>query len=112
MNVRFASPHFSNNRDKLGCYFPMLVRVRLKHGPIVQKRRGKNRKIAAALSAFLTPAALMCSILALWKIGSDLDLTGEFAIAEGIFSRWQLWLAAAAGLQVSAWVLNRYGISD
>ena len=90
----------------------MLVRIRLKQGPTVQKRKGKNRKIAATLSAFLSPAALMCSVLALWKIGSDLQLTGEFAIAEGIFSRWQLWMAAAAGLQASAWILNRYALPD
>lgn len=90
----------------------MLVRIRLNHGPTIQKKKGKNRRIAAALSGFLTPAALMCSVLALWKIGSDLELTAEFAIAEGIFSSWQLWVAAAAGLQVSAWVLNRYGLSN
>lgn len=90
----------------------MLLRIRLKHGPTVQRRKGKNRRIAAALSAFLTPAALMCSVLALWKLGSDLDLTGQFAFAEGVLSRWQIWGTAAAGLQAGAWVLNRYGLSD
>jgi hypothetical protein len=90
----------------------MLVRIRLKHGPTVQKKKGKNRKVAVALSLFFTPAALMCSVLALWKVGSDLELTGQFAFAEGMFSRWQLWGTAAAGLQAGAWVLNRYGLSN
>ena len=90
----------------------MLVRIRLRHGPTVQRKQGKNRKVAAALSAFLTPSALMCSVLALWKIGSDLELTGQFAFAEGLLSRWQLWTSAAAGLQAGAWILNRYGLRD
>ena len=90
----------------------MLVRIRLKQGPTVQRKQGKNRRIAAALSAFLTPAALMCLVLALWKLGSDLEVTGQFAFAEGVLSRWQLWGSAAIGLQAGAWILNRYGLPD
>jgi hypothetical protein len=50
----------------------------------------------------------MCGALALWRIGADLKLTGDFAITQGLFSRWQVWGLAALGLQAGAWVLNRH----
>jgi hypothetical protein len=35
--------------------------------------------------------------------------TGEFGIATGLFSHWQVWLGFGALLQYIAWALNRYG---
>jgi len=61
------------------------------------------------LSALLTPAALMSSAMALWRLAADRKWTGEFSIASGVFSHWQVWLVFAALLQFTAWALNRYG---
>jgi uncharacterized membrane protein AbrB (regulator of aidB expression) len=61
------------------------------------------------LAALLTPAALMASVLAAWRIAADLNFASRFAIPTGLFSHWQVWLGAAIGLQLCSRVLNRYG---
>ena len=58
---------------------------------------------------FLTPLALMALALGVWRLGSDLKWTGEFAISSGIFSHWQVWLAMAGLIGTCAAILNRYG---
>jgi hypothetical protein len=87
----------------------MLVRIRFGRGRRVLRGSRKNRKVALALSALLTPAAVMATALALWRLAADMKWTGEFAIASGLFSHWQIWLACAVALQRAAWFLNRYG---
>lgn len=88
----------------------MLVRVRFAKGPKLGSRRTeRGKKAALALAALLSPAALLASVLALWRISADLNFTNRFAIASGLFSHWQVWLAAAAFLQLCSRVLNRYG---
>jgi hypothetical protein len=62
-----------------------------------------------ATGALLTPAALMALVLGCWRLASDLNLTGEFVIARGLFSHWQVWMVLAGILQTCASVLNRYG---
>jgi hypothetical protein len=86
----------------------MLVRIRLKPGWSGPRRERASNQLALAVSALLSPSALMCGALALWRIGADLKLTGDFAITQGLFSRWQVWGVAALGLQAGAWVLNRH----
>jgi hypothetical protein len=90
----------------------MLVRIRLKYGSSVPARESRSSQVALAFAAFLSPSAMMCGALALWRIGADLKLTGEFAITQGIFSRWQLWGVVALGLQVCAWTLNRHNFPE
>jgi hypothetical protein len=51
----------------------------------------------------------MAFVLGLWRIAADLQWTGDFAIAEGILSHWQVWIAGAFVLQLITWLLNRYG---
>src|SRR5207248_7850597 len=87
----------------------MVLRIRFGRGRQIQRRTGKNRRLALALSALLTPAAVMASALGVWRLAADMKWTGEFGIASGIFSHWQVWLASAAVLQRGAWMLNRYG---
>jgi hypothetical protein len=90
----------------------MVVRIRFAKGPTLRRKRGNNRKVALAAGALLTPAALVASVLALWRIAADLRVTNSFAIASGLFSHWQVWLAAAVALQVCSRMLNRYGKGD
>lgn len=87
----------------------MIVRIRLEGGRRLQNKSGKNRHLALAMAALLTPAALMAYALGLWRLGADLQLTGAFAISSGFFSHWQVWLPLAVVLQLTALALNRYG---
>lgn len=87
----------------------MVVRIRFRKGPKLGQRRQKNRRIALAAGAFLTPAAVVAMLLAVWRIAADLNWTNSFAIPSGLFSHWQVWLAGAVLLQLCARTLNRYG---
>ena len=88
----------------------MVVRIRFEKGRAIRNRGPKpNRKLALALAALLTPAALIASVLAAWRIAADLNVASGFAIPSGIFSHWQVWLGAAVALQLCSRVLNRYG---
>jgi hypothetical protein len=87
----------------------MVIRIRFEKGPKVALRRGKNRRVASAVAALLTPAGVIAFFLALWRAAADLNWTNSFAIPFGLFSHWQVWLAAAVLLQTCAHLLNRYG---
>jgi hypothetical protein len=90
----------------------MVLRIRFGKGPKLGSRRTeRHRRTALAAAALLTPAACIAMILALWRIAADLRFTSSFAIASGLFSHWQVWLAAAVILQLCSRVLNRYGHS-
>jgi hypothetical protein len=90
----------------------MVVRIRFQKGPKVTKKGRKNQRVALAIAALLPPAALCAGVLGFWRIASDLNWAGSFAISTGIFSHWQVWLGAAAVLQLCARALNRYGKSS
>src|ERR1700684_534226 len=87
----------------------MVVKIRFQYGPRVSRRGRKNRHLALAAASMLTPAALTACALALWRLAADLHMAGQFAIAEGIFSHWQVWFAGAILIQLVAIFLNRYG---
>jgi len=87
----------------------MVIRIRFGPGPKVAKKRRKNRRAALALGALLAPAAVMALALGCWRIAADLSWTSSFAIPSGFFSHWQVWLGAAAALQLCSRILNRYG---
>jgi hypothetical protein len=86
----------------------MIVRIRLKQGRPVRRKRGKNRHLALAFGALLVPAALMAYVLGFWRLASDMQLAGEFGIT-GLFSHWQIWIGLGFLLHVTASALNRYG---
>ena len=90
----------------------MRVRIRFGKGPRVARKKGKNRRFALAAAALLTPAALLAAVVGLWRIAADMGLAGNFAIASGLFSHWHVWLVAAGGIQLCAYILNRYGKRD
>jgi hypothetical protein len=89
----------------------MLIRIRLRRGPAIRRRRGKDRLLALAVGSLLTPLAVMAAGLAVWRLGADLNWMGQFAITDGLFSHWQVWVAMAAILQLGATLLIRYGRS-
>ncbi|HZT31548.1 MAG TPA: hypothetical protein VFA33_16790 [Bryobacteraceae bacterium] len=65
--------------------------------------------MALAVGALLTPAAVMAMALGIWRLAADLKWTDTFAISSGLFSHWQVWIAAAVVLQAGARLLHRYG---
>jgi len=87
----------------------MKVRIRFARGPRVGRKRRKNRRLALAVGALLSPATVIASILAFWRIAADLNWTNRFAISSGLFSHWQVWVGAAALLHLCSRALNRYG---
>ena|SRR5947209_7254902 len=90
----------------------MLVRIRLRHGPRVKKTRRKNQHVALALATLINPVKVAACALGVWRLAADLGMAGRFAISNGVFSHWQSWICAAAGLQCLSVLLNRYGDSD
>jgi hypothetical protein len=87
----------------------MKVKLLLRPGPRVKKQKGKNRRLALAAAALLTPASFSAFVLAAWRLAADMEWTGQFAIADGPFSHWQVWLLLAIALQTCVVTLNRYG---
>ena len=87
----------------------MQLRIRLGQGPQLKQKSNAGRRVALALSALLTPAALMAFALAFWRVGADMNWTGRFAISDGLFSHWQVWGAVGVMMQVCAVALARYG---
>jgi|SoiMethySBSTD1v2_1073268.scaffolds.fasta_scaffold1614361_2 hypothetical protein len=89
----------------------MNVRIRLPRGVPIDSKTGKNRHMALTFATLLVPAAMMASVLALWRLASDVSATNEFAISEGILSHWAPWAVIAIALAVAAQRLNHYGRS-
>jgi hypothetical protein len=85
------------------------MRVRIRFARRTRTATRRNQRIALAVAALLTPAAAVAAALALWRIGADLNWANSFAIPSGIFSHWQVWLGAAAALQLCSRALNKYG---
>ena len=86
----------------------MLVRIRFPQGRPLQRQRGTNRQLSAALGALLVPASLMAYSLGFWRLASDMGLAGQFGIA-GAFSHWQLWIGLGVMLHAGAISLSRHG---
>lgn len=84
----------------------MLVRIRVNQSPGGGKTR--LRKLALALAALLTPAALVAFTVCFWSIAASFQLTSVFFISHGVFSHWQAWLLTAALLLCVARLLNRW----
>jgi hypothetical protein len=90
----------------------MIVRIRFGRPAHIENKPRKNRRVALAMASLLIPVAVMASVLGIWRLGADLKITGDFAIASGLFSHWQVWIASAIVLAFLARLLNRYGRSD
>jgi hypothetical protein len=86
----------------------MTLRIRFQQGRPFQRTPGKNRHVAAAVGALLTPAALMAYVLGFWRLAADMGIAGEFGIT-GLFSHWQVWMLTGVLLQGLSRGLSRYG---
>jgi hypothetical protein len=86
----------------------MVVRIRFSYGSALRKTVAANRYAALVTSSLMTPVAFMAGSLGIWRLAADLKWTGAFAISQGIFSHWQVWMAVAVGAQFAAFLLHRY----
>lgn len=83
----------------------MLVRVRWdKPKRTLPSKPG----LALACAALLVPSSLVAFTISLWAVAAELRLTSNFFVPNGLFSHWQTWLIAAAGLLFAAHLLKRY----
>lgn len=89
----------------------MIVKLRLKRGKPVSRRRGKNRHLAHGLAALLMPVSLAIYALVAWRLASDMGFASEFPF-RGILSHWQVWLPIGVVVTLAAVALNRYGQVD
>lgn len=87
----------------------MRVRIRFQEGPRAGRREGGYRPVAAGMAALLSPLALMAGVLGVWRICADIGIARTFAISDGMFSHWQIWVALAVLIQIGAVLLSKYG---
>jgi len=85
----------------------MVVRIRMKYENAVRRTVEINRQAAIVTSSLLTPISLVAWVLGGWRLLADLNLAGEFAISDGLFSHWQVWIALGIILQFAALLLQR-----
>lgn len=64
------------------------------------------------MASLLSPAAVTAGALALWRLAADLGTARQFAIPEGLFSHWQVWIGIMAMLKAGAMLLKGYGNSE
>jgi hypothetical protein len=82
----------------------------LKLEPLMfNKLLAQPQRFAPVVGSLMTPVALVGYVFAFWRLGADLNWLGEFFVAQGIFSRWQVWLAIAIVTQVAGRELDRLG---
>ena len=70
------------------------------------------RRVAPVISNLLAPFTFTGYALAFWRLAADLGWAGEFFVADGLLSRWQVWLAFAIATQLAARELKRMGRPD
>lgn len=88
----------------------MVVRIRFRRGPRVERRKGKNSRVAWVSSGLLTLGSVSCLVLGLWRLGIDFGWTTDFIFPDAsVLSHWQIWLIASLLIQTAAWKLNQYG---
>jgi hypothetical protein len=86
----------------------MQLRIKINYATPLRKAYSFNRQVVRGTAALLGPASVMAFVLGGWRLGADLNLTGQFAISNGIFSHWQVWLALGAAMQAASSFLSRY----
>src|SRR5260370_40128942 len=80
----------------------MVVRIRVGRGRPVEHRSGKNGRAARLAASLLTLIAICVASFGVWRVAQDLGWAGDFVIAEGLFSHWQVWIGARLLPQLAA----------
>jgi hypothetical protein len=85
------------------------INVGIRIQPVLDWTARLSREAARAVASMLSPAAAISLVLGFWRLGADLGWTGKFAISEGLFSHWQVWLAMAIVLEALSSTILRNG---
>ncbi len=84
----------------------MTLHIRFPQGRLVKRHRAKGRELAIATTSLITPVCVMAYVLAFWRLATDVGVARESG-PQGFFGHWQLWIALAVGLQLTARSLSR-----
>lgn len=68
-----------------------------------------SRQLANVIIALLTPSALIAFVFGLWRVCADLGWAAAFPISGGLFSHWQVWIAAAIAVKIVSSTLLAWG---
>ena len=69
--------------------------------PAIERTTQVSQRAAdIGFALLVAPAAFTAFVIGFWRLGQDMGWTGEFFIAEGLFSHWQVWIALSIGLAV------------
>jgi hypothetical protein len=90
----------------------MVILVKFQYRPHLKSVNALSRHLALAAASLLNPLSMIAGVLGCWRLGADLNWTGEFAISKGFFSHWQVWMVLAAAMQIGSIALNRYAHSE
>jgi hypothetical protein len=85
----------------------MVVHVRVR---LYSVRRGgdlDSREVVSRLRLWLDSGSLAALLVGLWRLAFELKFTERFAIPDGLFSHWQVWVGLALLLQLLARTLGR-----
>ncbi len=81
--------------------------------PAISRTAQVSQEAASLVSVLLlNPGAMIALVFGLWRLGEDLGLTGPFAISEGLFSHWLVWIMLSGGLKALAVMATRNAIKD
>ncbi len=89
----------------------MKVVIRLNYGSTAAPSSSR-RHTALMAASLMTPIALMAWALAGWRVASDMNWTGQFAIGSGLLSHWQVWIALGIAIQFGSFLLQRFGLRE
>ncbi|MBA3975524.1 MAG: hypothetical protein C0504_15060 [Candidatus Solibacter sp.] len=86
---------------------PIRVEPPAQRAEVLPIRPGKSRdpevvtpaELVQALTQLLNPASVLAVALGGWALSADFGAAHPFAVADGPFSRWQVWLAVAGVIQ-------------
>lgn len=68
--------------------------------------------MALAVGSLLTPLALVAFTVSFWGFAAEFSWASGFFISAGLFSHWQVWLAAAGLFLLFARLLSSYGSGE
>jgi hypothetical protein len=90
----------------------MVVRIRISTSlPRIERGVGGHPvptgDLISGLAGLLTLVSVACFTMSVWKLLAEIGWVGKFFISDGIFSHWQVWIAASVAAQLVSFRLSR-----
>lgn len=71
----------------------------------------RSEELAEIRSMMFGGATLLAATFATWSLSSDLGISGEFAVHDGLLSKWIFWTAVAIAVRSAGKHLEREIVS-